>query len=109
MKSFVQPGNVITIPAPAATTSGDIVIVGELVGVACGHAAAAAPLDLALSGVYELPKVAADAVTVGAAIYYDATAKLLTTDDNEGANEKVGAAVAAAASATGSVKVRIQP
>src|SRR5690606_35118552 len=80
MKNFVQPGNRITVPAPAPVKGGEVVIIGELAGIAFGDAAAGEPVDLALNGVFDLPKVAADAITVGDAVYYDATAKLVTGD-----------------------------
>jgi predicted RecA/RadA family phage recombinase len=105
--NFVQPGRTITIPSPADALAGEVVVAGSLIGVAANTAASGATLDLELEGVWALPKVAADAVALGAPVYYDAATKLVTLDDDDGANVQVGVAVAAAAASTGSVKVRL--
>ncbi|AXQ95684.1 DUF2190 family protein [Cereibacter azotoformans] len=105
MKNFVQPGDTLTIPAPASVLSGQPVIAGEIVGIASGDAASGAAVDVATSGVFELPKVAADAVTLGAPIYWDAEAELATTTETD--NIKLGVAVAAAAASTATVRVRL--
>jgi|GEM_PF-4444391 len=34
MKNYIQPGDSITVPAPADVKSGDLVVVGDLFGVA---------------------------------------------------------------------------
>lgn len=107
MRNFIQPGHTLTIEAPANTLSGDVVIVGELVGIAYSNAAEGGPLDVAVEGVFELPKVAADAFSVGDAVYYVAATKLATADDNTSANDRIGVAVAAAGATTATVRVKI--
>ena len=93
MKNFIQPGGTITVPAPAAVTSGSLVQVGGLIGVASGDAAEDEDLELVLSGVFELPKVSADAVTVGAALYLKSDGNLtLTSTDNAYAGVASGGA-----------------
>ena len=57
--NYIQPGRILTIPAPEAVASGGVVIAGEIVGIAQGDALAAAPVDVEVEGVWELPKVAA--------------------------------------------------
>lgn len=103
--NLVQPGNTITIPAPAAIDGGTVVIVGSIIGVAAGDAASGADLDLHTGGVWDLPKVSADAFTVGAPAYYDETAELVTTTATD--NTKIGVAVAAAGNGAPTVKVRL--
>ncbi|MCO8146917.1 DUF2190 family protein [Rhodovulum tesquicola] len=107
MKNFEQAGSNLTIPAPAAVVSGGVVIAGEIRGIAAGSAAIGAKVDVVTTGVFRLPKVAADNITLGAAVYYDAGESLVTIDDAEGANVKLGVAVEAAAATTGSVAVRL--
>ncbi|WP_107339780.1 DUF2190 family protein [Agrobacterium pusense] len=106
-KNFIQLGDVLTIPAPANTLSGEVVVIGELVGIAQGNAAEGAPLDIRTEGVFELPKVAANAISVGEPLFYVAASKLVTDDDNEGANARVGVAVAAAGATTATVRVKL--
>lgn len=106
MKNFIQPGDNLTIPAPYAVLAGGVVIVAAIIGIAAGSAASGAPVDVATSGVFELPKVGADAFTLGAAVYWDAAAKLATTTST-GGNVKIGVAVAAAGATTPAVRVRL--
>lgn len=103
MKNFIQPGDAVTIPAPADVVSGAGVLAGTLFGVAEHDALSGEDVTINTSGVYDMAKVSAQAWTVGAAIYWDNTAKLATTVATS--NTLIGNAVAAAAnpSATGRV------
>lgn len=74
MKNFIQPGEVVSVPAPANVTSGQGVLVGSLFGVAGHDALSGAPLDLHTQGVVDLVKTASQAWTVGALIYWTGTA-----------------------------------
>jgi predicted RecA/RadA family phage recombinase len=105
--NFIQPGNFLTISAPAAVASGGVVIAGGIVGVATGDAASGAPVDVAVTGVFKLPKVAANNIALGAAVHWDAAEGLATLDDDNGGNAKLGIAVEAAAASTGTVAVRL--
>ncbi|TYB83965.1 DUF2190 family protein [Oceaniovalibus sp. ACAM 378] len=104
MKTFIQPGDSLTVPAPSATVSGAGVKVGVLFGVAQHDAANGAALSIQTTGVFTLPKTSAQAWTVGAAIYWTGTAA--TTALTAG-NLLIGtaAAVAANPSATGLVRL----
>ena len=48
MKNYVQPGNVVTLIAPANVKSGDGVLVGSLFGVAAYDALIGAEVEVAL-------------------------------------------------------------
>lgn len=104
-KNFVQPGDTITIPAPAAVLSGFPVIAGDIKGIAQGDAAAGAPVDVATSGVWELPKVAANAFALGGKVYWNATDGLATSTAS--GNTLLGVVVEAAAAGTATVKLRL--
>lgn len=106
-KNFIQPGDTITVPAPAAVSSGDGVLVGKLFGIAQFDAASGADVEISTKGVYTLPKTSAQAWTVGALIYWDGSKT--TTADASGANTLIGHAMAAAAnpSDTGIVRLSI--
>lgn len=105
MLNFVQPGDTLTIPAPAAIVSGAVVIAGKIVGIAAGTAESGKPVDVATVGVFELPKVGADAFTLGADVYWDAEDDLATVTSS--GNTRLGVAVAAAGAGVASVNVRL--
>lgn len=107
MKNFVQPGLTVTVPAPADVSSGEGVIVGAMFGIAASDAAEGEDMDLTLVGVFELPKVAAETVNIGASVHWDAAEKLVTVDDAEGDNLKIGVAVTAAVDPSAYVNVRL--
>lgn len=88
MKNFVQNGKVITAAAPYALLSGEGALVGSLFGVAANDAANAATVELSVVGVFSLKAASADTGSVGAKIYWDNTAKQLTTTAT--ANSLVG-------------------
>ena len=62
-------------------------------------------MDVVTVGVFELPKVSTDVFAVGAAVYWDNNAKLMTSTTTS--NTKIGVAVKAAANPSGSVNVRL--
>lgn len=105
-KNFIQPGCTISVTAPADVTSGALVKVGVLCGVAQHDALSGAAVEIGLDGVYDLAKVSAQAWTEGAAIYMVPGTGLATTASTTG-NLFIGAAVASAAnpSATGLVRL----
>lgn len=103
-RNFIQTGHNLTIPAPAAVLSGGVVIAGDLRGVALGDAAACAPVDVAVTGCWELPKVAANAFAVGAKVYWNGDN--LATSTASG-NTLLGYAIEAAPAESASVKVRL--
>jgi predicted RecA/RadA family phage recombinase len=93
MKNFIQPGNVIPVIAPYAVTSGQGVLVGSLFGVAAYDAAQGAQVEIAREGVFEVAAVTADTPAQGAKIYWDNTARKLTTTATN--NTLVGATTVA--------------
>jgi predicted RecA/RadA family phage recombinase len=105
MRNFVQPGENITITAAAAATSGAGVKVGNLFGIASGDAAIGEPLVLVTEGVFDLTKVAADDITLGATVYWRSSDGLVTTTAS--GNTKVGVAVSVAGNGAASVRVRL--
>lgn len=95
----------VTLTAPYAVASGAGVKIGPIFGVAAGAAASGATVDVVTEGVFTLPKVSTDVFAVGAAVYWDDTAKLITSTTS--GNTKVGVAVTAAANPSGTVNVRL--
>ncbi|MFP9138703.1 DUF2190 family protein [Devosia sp. XGJD_8] len=108
MKNFLLSGATMTVVAAVDVLSGNPVLVGDIVGIAGHDAVTGQEVVVHFVGVYEnLPKVSAQAWTVGVSIYWDAVAAKLTTAAAAGANKLVGhaAAVADNPSATGSVRL----
>lgn len=105
MKNFVQPGDVVTLAAPYDVASGAGLLVGSLFGVATGAALSGAEIETAMAGVYDLTKATGEAWTAGALVYWDDTAKNVTTTAT--ANTLIGAALAAAASGATTGRVRL--
>ena len=105
MKNYVQKGENLTLTAPYAVASGAGVKIGLIFGVAAGAAASGASVDVVTEGVFTLPKVSTDVFAVGAAVYWDDTAKLITSTTS--GNTKVGVAVTAAANPSGTGNVRL--
>ncbi|MBV2183849.1 MAG: DUF2190 family protein [Rhizobium sp.] len=105
MKNFISTGDILEVVAPYDVTSGDGVLVGSIFGIASGDAVTGQPVNIKRSGVFDHAKLSAQAWTQGAAIYWDNTARLLTTVTTS--NTLVGSAAVAAAnpSATGRVVI----
>ena len=104
MKNQVQDGDVITVTAPYAVTSGQGCQVGAaLFGIASGDAASGATLELQVEGVYDVTALSTDTAAVGDLLYWDNTNKRLTTTATS--NLKVGVAVAAKASGATTARI----
>lgn len=104
MKNFVQSGGVLSVAAAAAAVaSGQVVVVGSLIGVAAGPAAIGQPFEANLEGVYEVPKAAGSAWEQGQTLMWDASAgafapvaMLTVSGDVNGAGTSAWAAAASA-------------
>lgn len=110
MTNLIQDGSILTVAAPSGgVASGQLVVVGKIIGVAAGLAAEGINVEVATEGVFELPKVTADTVTVGEALYWDSSASKLT--DTPGTNSKplVGYATKAAGNGATTVYCRLVP
>jgi predicted RecA/RadA family phage recombinase len=103
MKNFVQSGEVVTVPAPNALTSGMGVLVGSLFGVAACDAVNGANVEIKTEGVFDITALASDTGTVGTKMYWDATAKRLTTTATS--NALVGCLTAAKANGDATARV----
>ena len=104
MKVFIQPGEAIDLTATEAISSGDIVVVNDLVGVAQTDAATGDLFAVAVQGVYNLPKVGGLAISVGDKVYVGATGGSV---NKTGTDTYVGKAVTAAATSDTAVHVRL--
>lgn len=105
MKNFIQPGDMMEITAAAALSSGDGVLQGSVFGVAAIDVAIGEKVNIALEGVYELPKKSADVFAQGAKAYWDNTLKEVTVTAM--GNSLIGVAHAAAGAGILKISVRL--
>lgn len=105
MKTYIQDGDTLTLPAPYALIAGQAALVGSLFGVANADAALGADCEFDLEGVFEVTCLSSDTAAVGAKLYWDATNKRLTTTAS--GNTLVGCATAAKAAGVGTVRIRL--
>ncbi|MPS93361.1 DUF2190 family protein [Comamonas sp.] len=95
MRNSVQPGNVIEVAAAdAAVVPGQVVVIGAILAVANGSAAAGESYNATRGGVFELPKVGGAAFTQGQPLYWDASAGAFAGTGAPAAGDITGAAVA---------------
>ncbi|WP_018991297.1 DUF2190 family protein [Aromatoleum toluclasticum] len=98
MKNFTQHGMVMTITASADIVSGQVVRVGNLLGVATDAIANGAIGEVCLHGVHRVPKVSGAVIAQGETLTWDASAAAF--DDN--------AAIAASGDITGPAAVAFE-
>lgn len=97
MNNFVKPGVVLTLTAPTGgVVGGTAYLIGALLVVAVASVAETLAFEGQVEGVFTLPKHTGTAWTEGELLYWDDTAKNITTVST--ANTRVGVAAAAAAS-----------
>jgi len=110
--NYVQEGKVLpyTVPASTTITSGQVVRVGNILGVALGGGTTGDMIQVQIEGVFSVPKVSAAVIAVGESLTWDASAAAF--DDNAATpatGDVTGAAAVAfeaAAATTTSLKVR---
>lgn len=98
MKNYVQPGNTLTLTAPYAVTSGQGAKVGSIFGVANGDVANGARGEFDVVGAFDLAKATSQAWTEGLILYWDDSAKNVTSTSS--GNTKIGVAIANDATGT---------
>ena len=99
-------GSNISLAAPVGgVVSGNVYVIGNLIGVALQTAAAGDPFVLVTKGVFELPKKSTDVLAVGAKVYWDVTPGEITSTAST--NYKIGAVVEAAGNAITKCKVKL--
>lgn len=104
MKNYIQKGEAIEVTTPAGGyTAGQLVTVGEIVGVAQNTTLENETAVISLAGVYNVAK-ATGAITQGAKCYLDAVAGNITTTAT--GNKLAGYAWLAAASGDATVQVK---
>lgn len=106
---FIHDGRSIDYTPSAAVTAGDVVVQADLIGIAKVDIAANALGALAVTGVFDVPKTAGvgEGIDVGSIVYWDVADQVAKTDDESGANKRLGKTVAAAGDDDTTVRVRL--
>jgi predicted RecA/RadA family phage recombinase len=104
---FVQEGASIDYTPSQAVSAGDVIVQGDLVGVAKLDIAANKLGALAVTGVFDFAKATGggSAIAVGATVYWDDTNNVVTTTAQ--GNKLAGKCVKAAADADATCRVRL--
>jgi len=73
MKNYVQEGKTITVTVlnSNGVKSGDLLVVGALIGVAAFDAAGGHDVEIATEGVFELRGASLDEIDTGDLLYFD--------------------------------------
>jgi predicted RecA/RadA family phage recombinase len=103
--TFVQEGRIVDYTPGADVAAGDVVVQGDLVGVAKVEIKSGKLGALSVDGVYDFAKNTGVAYTVGQLLYWDDAANVVTTTAT--GNKLIGKVVRAAASADTTVRVRL--
>lgn len=103
--TYWQRGETLDYTPTAAVRNGAVVSLGTRVGVAGSDIAAGTQGQVHVVGVFEMDKAANEAITMGAAVYYDATNDVITATADGHTLAGYAAADAAAADATVLVKL----
>lgn len=97
-RTFVQPGETITVTAPYDVASGAGVLVGLVFGVALFAATAGSPVEIRRLNVWDIAKAPGQAwVAWTTKLYWDNTARVVTS--TVGSNTPIGVAAQSQASA----------
>jgi len=109
VKNFTHDGKTVTLTAPVDILSGDVVVVGSIVGIAAYNAATGLDVDVDRVGVFTLPKTLTDVITQGAKLYYDSGTKKVTITPGTGSKPFIGIAESAAGNGVATVSVILTP
>lgn len=102
---FVHDGFSIDYMPGAAVAAGEVVVQGDLVGVAKLDIPGGVLGALAVSGVFDFAKAGGVAYTVGQILYWDDAGNVVTATAS--GNKLLGKVVRAAASADVAVRLRL--
>lgn len=108
MQNFIQAGDAgLTVAAPYDVLSGDIVVVGSLVGIAATDALTGADVEIVCEGVFDLPKDTTVAMSVGDRVFFNLANKWV--DKTATAQQAVGVVVKAALAADTTTWIDVDP
>ena len=101
---YIQKGAVIDIVLDSAVEVGDVVVLGDMVGVANVTGEEGEIISLSIEGVWEMKAKTDDAIAIGDKLYWDDAEKELTVTDTD--NAFVGLAITSKEAVAGMVQVK---
>jgi predicted RecA/RadA family phage recombinase len=106
---YIQTGDAVDYTPGAKVSAGDVVVQGELVGVAKLDIQTGKLGALAVTGLFDFPKAAGagTAIAVGTRVYWDVAEQVAKADSEAGANKEIGKTVKAASDDDALVRVRL--
>ena len=107
MKNFKYHGQNMSFIAAADFVSGDVVVIGELVGICSYDVLSGGEGEMSVTGIYELPKQAALAVAHGEKAYWDGS-EVDNAAGDDGQNTEIGVFSKAAGSADSVAQVLLK-
>jgi predicted RecA/RadA family phage recombinase len=99
--TYVSEGAVVQYTAGADISSGDVVVMGDVLGVALADIANGSTGSVAIKGCFRLPKVSAAVIAQGETLVYDSSAEAFDDKNASPASGDVSGAAAVAALAAG--------
>lgn len=105
--TFTQDGSSINYTPETAVAAGDVLVIGDLLGIARTAILAGQLGSLAIEGVFRVPKAtgADTAIPAGAKVYWDATNKVATETATN--NKRLGTVTPNGAGANADASVEI--
>ncbi|ARA70939.1 TPA: DUF2190 family protein [Pasteurella multocida] len=104
-KNYIQDGDTLRFTAKKAVKSGDVVVVGEMVGVAITDVENKAQGVLRVTGVFTVKAKQADNIEKGAVLYWDESAGEATT--TKGSHKVLGKAWSDSGTSSTEVDVKL--
>lgn len=107
--TFKHRGDTIEFTPATDVVAGDVVVQGDLVGVATLDIKAGMLGGLAVSGVFDFPKLVGtgNAIAAGAKVYWNVAGSAVMTTDSSGTHKYVGKALTAVDITATTVRVRL--
>jgi predicted RecA/RadA family phage recombinase len=107
MKNYIHAGAALAFVAGATIVSGQGVLAGSFFGIATGDVANGASGTIQVEGVFSIAKATGVTFAANDRVYWDDTAKKVTTVSS--GNRLIGVATAAAGSAVTTLDVKLTP
>ncbi len=105
---FVHEGTAIDAMAVAPIAVGQVVVVGDLIGICTRPAADGQVTSVALTGVFDLPRVPGAEIAAGTPLFWDRALLVASTGNGGGAHLPIGVAIAIATAAATDTVVRVR-